>query len=140
MEKNISDLREDLKKAKSTQIAQTPGIDPIQFERRLVSIKHPGWEQIIKSSEYKTWLETQDQEIQKLARTSTQAEDAINVLNQFVESQSSDKQTKVKSKRAERLAQAVSITNNHKEIRQKAESDMTDEELRRKIAAEVFAN
>lgn len=78
-EKDLSALREEV----TGQIGLTAReIQEKAEERALVRLKHPNWRKDVKTSEYQEWIKNQPQEVQDL-RSSSQAEDAIKLLDSF---------------------------------------------------------
>lgn len=120
----VAILREEI--ARSTE----------EREKTLLSFKYPNWETTIRSSEYKAFEKTLPEDMKQLTR-STFAKDAVIVLDKFSETQKNKKPTGTTAERQQRLKESVSVKGK-KPIPAKAEADMTREELRRKIAAEVY--
>lgn len=111
------------------------------FEKTLLEFKHPDWEKTIETPEYQEWIPKQSEEIKKLT-TSKFAKDAVKVLNEFAKTQNTETQNKspaeIAAERKQRLKQSVSI-DGKKTKPVKAEIDMDEEELRKKLALEVWA-
>ena len=140
------DAFEELRK----NVSQIPSVDTAQLETRLVGLIHPDHKQIVADPKYATWLDVQSDELKFKAYKGTTAEEAIDVFNQFKAhnvastTASSDpgqpsEVEKIKAQKKKRLA-ASTITNpKHKTIKQKAEADMSESELREHIAGKVFA-
>ena len=131
-------------------VKQTPSVDPNQLETRLVGLIHPDYKTIVADPTYSTWLNSQSDDVQHKAYKGTTAEEAIDVFNQFkaskvpavpVDPSASDalsEVAKIKSQKAARLAASTTTNTNHKTIKQKTESEMTEAELREHIAGKVF--
>lgn len=104
------------------------------FEIRLVGVKHKDWQQIVNSEEYATWLSSQAPEIQHKANYSERAEDAIDVLDNFVNRKKSASEQKdaesIQQKRDKRLANSQTVRGSGKAIKTKSVDDMTNEEYR----------
>ena len=129
-------------------VSETPSVDTSQLEARLVGIIHPDHKQIVNDPAYATWLNVQSDEVKFKAYKGTTAEQAIDVFNLFKAQKTApapdadpgavSEVQQIKAKAKERLAASTTTNTNHKTIKPKAEADMTDAELRQKIAAEVF--
>lgn len=105
----------------------------ILVEKRLVSFRHPGWENDIKTKDFLDWKTAQSDDI-KAKCASMRAEDAIAVLDAF---KSRDGKKTIAETRQERLARAEPLTG----VREKAvksEADMTPLELRRHMAKQIW--
>lgn len=106
-----------------------------QLEKRIVAIKHPGYESTLKTPEFWAWFQEQPEHIQAKGN-STMAEDAIEVLDAF-KARNTPPPATVKEKREKRLSSSVSVTG-VKEAPIKSEDDMTPEELRAHIAKQIW--
>ena len=111
-------------------------VDRKLLEKRFVSMQHPRWEQTIETPSYKRWLATQPAEIKRRAAHGETAEEAIDVLNRF--KAAAPQLANIANARNKRLEQAVSTTTRHKVKPIKSESNMSEQELREKIANEVW--
>ena len=127
-EKELTTLKTSLKEDLATDIQKT-----------MLSFKHPNWETVIATPEYQVWLASQPDEIKKKT-SSTFAKDASTVLDKFVEDKNKTKKTpaEIAEERKQRLEAAVSVKGT-KGKPVKAEADMSEEELRKKYAEEVWA-
>jgi hypothetical protein len=116
------------------------------MEIKLVNLFHPDWENTVKTTEFTNWIKAQPIDMINKFNHSTDAVEAIDVLNQYKESikvmpTNNDNEADIKAikeSREKRLAESVLKKTNHKIIKTKAESDMTEEELRAHIANKVF--
>ena len=108
-------------------------------EKTMLTFKHPDWESTIQSPEYATWLKTQTPEVQQ--KTSSKfAKDAISVLDEFSKIKKPEKTpAEIAADRKKRLEGSVTVPGK-KAMPVKAEADMNDEELRDKVAEEVWAD
>ena len=108
-------------------------------EKTTLTFKYPDWESIVQSPEYATWLKTQTTEIQQ--KTSSKfAKDAISVLDEFSKIKKPEKTpAEITADRKKRLEGSVTVPGK-KAMPVKAEADMNDEELRDKVAEEVWAD
>jgi hypothetical protein len=81
-----------------------------EYEARLLSAKHPDWQQIAASSDFNIWLASQPPQVQQVARTSWSAEELSAVLDLYKTSVSAlSERTKAatQSVRQRRLETAV---------------------------------
>ena len=109
------------------------------LERKVLTIKHPGWEQIKEDAAYKAWIAGQPEEV-RVKTTSPYAEDAIFVLDKFVESQKPVKSaTEIAAERKKRLQTSEVVTGQGRKA-PKAEADMSPQELRQIEAKKIWAN
>lgn len=106
------------------------------LETAMLGFRHAGWEKTITTPEYQKWLIDQPEDVKQLT-VSPFAKDAITVLDKFQVAQK-DKKPETSNEKQQRLAQSVSMDGVRPKP-QKAESDMTDEELRKKYASELWA-
>lgn len=98
---------------------------------------HPGWQQEKETPEFRGWQKTASPEVQKLAM-SPRAADAIKMLDAYHEFKKTQKSSaEIEAARLKRLEQSQA-TQGRKLPAAKAESDMTEAELRAHIAAQVF--
>jgi hypothetical protein len=98
---------------------------------------HPGWQEMKETPEFRQWQKTANPEVQKLA-LSARAADAIKMFDAYKEFKKGQKSpAEIEASRQKRLEQAQS-TEGRKLPAVKAESDMTESELRAHIAAQVF--
>ena len=120
-------------------------VDKVQteFGKKLevvtLTFYHPKWEETVKSDAYLKWLPTQPEHI-KAKHGSSTASDAIEVLDRFKESTIKPTKTpaEIAAGRDKRLKESKDLDTTHKEKPAKSEADMTEDELRRKIATEVL--
>lgn len=75
------------------------------FNEKLVTMRHPGWKDTVKTDDFKTWFEAQDAATKALAE-STDGLDAIRMLDLFVEAKKKPV-TAVREERQSRLAAAA---------------------------------
>jgi len=139
--KELPKLQNELKKTMDTMEAN--------FERKLelrtVEILHSDWEQVRDSADYKTWIQSQSDEL-KDGHQSSKAIDAIKVLNAYKEFKKPKEAEPDKGKTAEqiaadrkaRLKKSTSLETTHTEKPIKSELDMSPEEIRKKIQREVW--
>lgn len=151
-EDRIAESRKDLVSKNELEslreeLSQSPK-EPKSIETRLVGVVHPDWKKVIASPEYREWLENQDSEIMTKAYHGKKAEEAIDVLNKFKayrdtqtrnsEDTKESEKDKASQKKKDRLESSVVPNKKTKSRKPKAEADMTEEEYRRKVAAELF--
>lgn len=107
-----------------------------EVERRIVSIKHPGYQKTIQDPDFKTWFQAQPAEFQKLAN-SMKADDAITVLDGYAAARGKGP-SRIQD-RKKRLQEAATIPKgSQQQAPIKSEADMTEAELRQKIASEIW--
>ena len=106
-----------------------------EVEKRIVSIKHPGYQKTIQDPDFKTWFQAQPAEFQKLAN-SMKADDAITVLDGYAAARGKGP-SRIQD-RKKRLQDAATIPKGSQQAPIKSEADMTEAELRKKIASEIW--
>lgn len=136
LEKKFSEQIESLRQ----QQPQAPDLSALrrEYDQKLLSIKHPSWQQLVASPEYNEWLNKQPQDVRQKALESTDALECIEVLDQFIAAQSPVKD--VVDKRKERLASSVSAPSGGRPVRSKSIDDMTPEEYREHVAKQIWSN
>jgi hypothetical protein len=106
-----------------------------EVEKRIVSIKHPGYQKTIQDPDFKTWFQAQPAEFQKLAN-SMKADDAITVLDGYAAARGKGP-SRIQD-RKKRLQEAATIPKGSQQAPIKSEADMSEAELRKKIASEIW--
>ena len=136
LEKKFSEQIESLRQ----QQPQAPDLSALrrEYDQKLLTIKHPSWQQIVTSPEYNEWLNKQPQDVRQKALESTDALECIEVLDQFTAAKSPVKD--VVDKRKERLASSVSAPSGGRPVRSKSIDDMTPEEYREHVAKQIWSN
>lgn len=113
------------------QLQQTPAqptVTPQEIAQlrseMFVEVKHPGWQERVRTPEFVGWLQRQPREVQMLA-ASESPQDAVRLLDLH-----SDAVKSAASSRTQRLSSAAAIPSGRSgtNIRQKAVDDMTPEE------------
>jgi hypothetical protein len=89
-----------------------------------VEVRHPGWQELVRTTEFVGWLQRQPREVQMLA-ASESPQDAIRLLDLHSEIAKS-----ATSQRTQRLSSAAAIPSGRSggNVRQKAVEDMSPEE------------
>lgn len=115
-------------KAQIPQQPQQPGVSPQEIARlrseMAVEIRHPGWQDRVRTPEFVGWLQRQPREVQMLA-ASESPQDAVRLLDLH-----NDAIKSVSSQRTQRLSSAAAIPSGRSggNVRAKAVEDMTPEE------------
>lgn len=132
LEKRIAATNESVRSLISKEQARMTE----EVERRIVSIKHPGYQKTIQDPDFKTWFQAQPAEFQKLAN-SMKADDAITVLDGYAAARGKGP-SRIQD-RKKRLQEAATIPKgSQQQAPIKSEADMTEAELRKKIASEIW--
>jgi len=133
---DVSDIRENLSSVKDSMVTSEV------FEKRLVNLMHPGYEQTIQSPEYTDWITKQPEDVQQKANYGTTADDAVHVLNLFKQSTVTHQKTpeEIAAARDKRLENSISTPSGPKSRPPKSEADMSEQELRQTIAKEEFGD
>lgn len=128
LNERLSALEQQLLK-QAQQPAQAPqGVSPEEIAKlraeMAVEVRHPGWQDRVKTPEFVGWLTRQPREIQLLA-ASDSPQDAVRLLDLHSEATKS-----TTSQRTQRLSAAAAIPSGRSgaNVRQKAVEDMTPEE------------
>lgn len=122
-------LNEQLAAIKATQPQQQqPGVTPSEIARlraeMAVEVRHPGWQDRVRTSEFVGWLQRQPREVQMLA-ASESPQDAVRLLDLH-----SDAMKSTTSQRTQRLNSAAAIPSGRSgpNVRSKPVDEMTPEE------------
>lgn len=121
-------------------LTQTQAQTSEAFERMQLSNKYPDYVETVQSKEYRKWLIDQPSEINNLIN-SPKASDAILVLDrysQYLNSKPASKTAAEISAEREQKLENASTADGRKIRAPKAESDMTDAEIRAKIEKELW--
>ena len=111
----------------------------LDYERKLLTVKHPDWRDKVNSAEYKTWLAQQPQAFQAKAQTSTDALECIAILDRYEQGKPKKSATEIKQDREKRLQSSESMqTVANKPVKTKNIDDMSEEEYRRHIAKDIW--
>lgn len=115
-------------KASQPQVPQQPGVTTDDIARlrseMAVEIRHPGWQDRVKTPEFIGWMQRQPREVQMLA-ASESPQDAVRLLDLH-----SDAMKSASTQRNQRLNSAAAIPSGRSgsNIRAKAVEDMTPQE------------
>ena len=107
---------------------QQQGVTPEEMSRMrnemVVEVRHPGWQDRVRTTEFMGWVQRQPREVQMLA-ASESPQDAVRLLDLHSEAMSS-----ATSQRTQRLNSAAAIPSGRSggNIRQKAVEDMSPDE------------
>ena len=107
-----------------------------EIDVKLVSVKHPGWQQTVKSDEFGQWLQAQDQAVQQTFLYATDPVECIAVLDAFAKGNSSQD---VASSRQRRLEAATTVSKG-RSTQTKNPANMTEAEYRAHVAKEIWSN
>ena len=107
-----------------------------EVDVKLVSVKHPGWQQTVKSDEFGQWLQGQDSDMQQKFLNSTDPVECIEVLDAFAKGNSSQD---VASSRQRRLEAATTVSKG-RSAQTKNPANMTKAEYRAHVAKEIWGN
>lgn len=107
-----------------------------EVDVKLVSVKHPGWQQTVKSDEFGQWLQGQDSDMQQKFLNSTDPVECIEVLDAFAKGNSSQD---VASSRQRRLEAATTVSKG-RSAQTKNPANMTEAEYRAHVAKEIWGN
>lgn len=144
---DLSALRRELIEKESSiesydKVNDPNSVSPVEV--KLVTLFHPGWEETVKTDDFINWIKAQPVDVMNKYAYSTDAVDAIDVLNRYNNSikkePNNDEENviAIKDARSKRLSESVLDKKKHQTIKPKAESDMTQEELWEHISAKVF--
>lgn len=128
MEAALNEQMQALRDSIPQQEQHQPGVTTDQINRlrneMAVEIRHPGWQDRVRSPDFIGWMQRQPREVQMLA-TSESPQDAVRLLDLHNETMNSN--TK---QRTQRLNSAAAIPSGRSgsSVRQKAVDDMSPEE------------
>lgn len=112
----------------------------IDLAKQMVSLQHPGWEQVVKTPEFSAWLTAQPVDVKQKCE-SWNIVDAVSVLTAFDESKSGGKRSaaEITAERKERLNKSQNLSSGRVRQSAKLPDDMTDDEFRKEAAKEIWA-
>lgn len=111
-----------------------------EYEVKLISVRHPGWKDVVASTEYAGWLATQDEETRRLAAESTDALECIAILDRYTKEKPQQSAAEIAQARADRLKASTARPQGRQAVnKQKSEDDMTDAELREHLAKKYWS-
>lgn len=128
LNERLSALEQQLKQAQQPAQAQQ-GVSPEEIAKlraeMAVEVRHPGWQDRVRTPEFVGWLTRQPREVQLLA-ASDSPQDAVRLLDLHSEATKST----ASQQRTQRLSAAAAIPSGRSgaNVRQKAVDDMTPEE------------
>jgi len=136
--KEIMDSQKAFNASREQSEGKITGLEKMleSTQTSLLDLKHEGWEETIKTPEYLSWIGKQPDEVKQLT-TSKFAKDAISVLDKFTNKQNDKSPSEIAAERKQRLKQSVAV-DGKKTKPIKTEADMSDAEIRKKIAAEIW--
>jgi hypothetical protein len=108
------------------------------YERKLLTIKHPDWREKVALPEYGAWLQKQSAEIQRKALESKDALECIEVLDAFEAARPKKKPAEIVAERKQRLEASTERQGGQRPLKQKNVADMSEEEYRRMKAKEIW--
>lgn len=127
LNERLSALEQKLQQSQQPAQAQ-PGVSPEEIAKlrheMAVEVRHPGWQDRVRTPEFVGWLQRQNREVQLLA-ASESPQDAIRLLDLHSEATKS-----AASQRTQRLSSAAAIPSGRSggNVRSKAVEDMSPEE------------
>lgn len=128
MEAALNEQLQAIKASMPQAQQQQPGVTAEEMARMrsemAVEIRHPGWQDRVRTSEFMGWMQRQPREVQMLA-ASDSPQDAVRLLDLHNEAMKS-----VSTQRTQRLSSAAAIPSGRSgsNVRQKAVEDMSPEE------------
>jgi hypothetical protein len=125
MESALNERLKLIEQRLQAPVTQQPSVTPADIAKlrseMYVEVKHPGWQDRVRTPEFVGWLQRQSREVQMLA-ASESPQDAVRLLDLHSESTT--------SQRTQRLSSAAAIPTGRSgaQSRQKSVEDMTDAE------------
>ncbi len=110
-----------------------------EIDVKLVSVKHPGWQQTVKSDEFGQWLQAQDQAVQQTFLYATDPVECIAVLDAFAGSNTEGSAQGITASRQRRLEAATTVSKG-RNTQTKNPANMTEAEYRAHVAKEIWSN
>lgn len=108
-----------------------------QINEEMVSIRHPGWRDMIKTKEFGEFYQTlNDQDKQRY--TSDKASDAIYLLDLYTSKKDGKKPDEIADKRRERLDASELPPSGKRSTPKKSEKDMSDQEYRQQYSQKLW--
>ena len=143
MRKAAEELKQDIEALRAMQDGGGQQQNMAQLQReidvKLVSVKHPGWQQTVKSDEFGQWLQGQDQAVQQTFLHATDPVECIAVLDAFSGSNAEGNAQDIAASRQRRLEAATTV-NKGRSTQTKNPANMTDAEYRAYVAKKIWSN
>ena len=114
------------------QVAQESPEDAVRY----VEAWYPNFREIIRSSDYQRWLQTQPEIIRKDAETSQSSSKAVAILDRYERSR--NKTETIAASNKQKLEQAVDFPKAPKAPAKKSVEDMSEAEIRQQIQKELW--
>lgn len=150
LEKKTTGLREELKSeidAIKSSAAPAGDIDSrlekmrLDYEVKLLTIKHPDWRQKTASPEYQAWLAQQPDDVRDTALNSNDAMECIEILDKFdVSNKQGRSAAEIAEERQRRLKTSEGLPGGKVPLKTKNVDDMSVDELRRHLAKEIWSD
>ena len=128
MESALNERLGSLEQKLQQQQAAPAAVSPQEISRLrsefAVEVRHPGWQDLVRTTEFVGWLQRQPREVQMLA-ASESPQDAVRLLDLHADASKS-----ARSQRTQRLSSAAALPSGRSggNVRQKAVEDMSPEE------------
>ena len=135
-------LKQDIETLRTMQNSGSQhDVEKLQRETdvKLVSVKHPGWQQTVKSDEFGQWLQAQDQAVQQTFLYATDPVECIAVLDAFAGSNTEGGAQGITASRQRRLEAATTVSKG-RSTQTKNPANMTEAEYRAHVAKEMWSN
>ena len=135
-------LKQDIETLRTMQNSGSQhDVEKLQRENdvKLVSVKHPGWQQTVKSDEFGQWLQAQDQAVQQTFLYATDPVECIAVLDAFAGSNTEGSAQGITASRQRRLEAATTVSKG-RNTQTKNPANMTEAEYRAHVAKEIWSN
>ena len=142
MRKAAEALKQDIETLRTMQNSGSQhDVEKLQREIdvKLVSVKHPGWQQTVKSDEFGQWLQAQDQAVQQTFLYATDPVECIAVLDAFAGSNTEGSAQGITASRQRRLEAATTVSKG-RSTQTKNPANMTEAEYRAHVAKEMWSN
>ena len=142
MRKAAEALKQDIETLRTMQNSGSQhDVEKLQREIdvKLVSVKHPGWQQTVKSDEFGQWLQAQDQAVQQTFLYATDPVECIAVLDAFAGSNTEGGAQGITASRQRRLEAATTVSKG-RSTQTKNPANMTEAEYRAHVAKEMWSN
>lgn len=143
MQQAAKELKQEFEALRAMQAGGGLRQDVAQLQReidiKLVSVRHPGWQQTVQDEAFGRWLQEQDQNMQQTFLHATDPVECIAVLDAFTGSNAGGDAKDIAASRQRRLESAATV-NKGRSAQTKNLDNMTEAEYRAHVAKEIWSN
>ena len=139
LQEKIESLEKSIQGKNETDITAEFKQTVKELNKQIVSARYPDWETKVRAKEFGEWIASQGADVHAKAN-SEKAADAIYVLDLYEKHTAKPKKSaeEIAKERKQRLSQSETLPAGRPRQSNKSEEDMTDNEYRAKLAADIW--